>query len=98
MDRLTAETSLSVCALALSLVMAGTGDLETFRRLRTLRCVDKETTHGNHMALAMAIGFVYLGGGRYTLGTSPEAIAALVVALFPRFPRTTGDNDYHLQA
>lgn len=55
-------------------------------------------TYGNHMALSMAIGFLFLGGGRFTLGTSPDAIAALVIAVFPRFPRSPDDNDYHLQA
>ncbi len=50
------------------------------------------------MALHMAIGFLFLGGGRYTLSTSASAIAVLVCALYPRFPIHTGDNRYHLQA
>ena len=43
-DRATTETCLGVCALALSLVMAGTGHLDTLRRLRALRTVDKDVS------------------------------------------------------
>jgi anaphase-promoting complex subunit 1 len=50
------------------------------------------------MAYGAAIGLLFLGGGTCTLGRSPEDIAALVLALFPRFPLTTSDNQHHLQA
>ena len=43
-------------------------------------------------------GFLYLGGGRLTLGTSPEAIAGLICACYPKFPTHSNDNRYHLQA
>lgn len=44
-------------AVALGLVMAGSGDLGAFRLLRELRWrVDAEVTYGDHMALHMAIG------------------------------------------
>ena len=46
----------------------------------------------------MALGFLYLGGGRLSLSTSPEAIAALVCACYPKFPTHSNDNRYHLQA
>jgi anaphase-promoting complex subunit 1 len=46
----------------------------------------------------MAIGLLFLGGGTCTLGREPEDIAALVTAFFPRYPTTTSDNQYHLQA
>ena len=49
------------------------------------------------MAIHMALGLVFLGGGELTLGRSNEAIAALVVSLFPRFPSHSQDNQYHLQ-
>jgi anaphase-promoting complex subunit 1 len=45
----------------------------------------------------MAIGFLFLGAGRYTLSTSNEAIGALVCALYPHFPITPVDNRYHMQ-
>lgn len=46
----------------------------------------------------MAIGFVFLGGGSLSFGTDDAAIAALVVALFPRLPDSTTDQRSHLQA
>lgn len=55
-------------------------------------------TYGSHMAVHMAVGFQFLGGGRFTLSRSPEAIAALICSLFPKFPIHSNDNRYHLQA
>ena len=49
------------------------------------------------MAIHMALGLVFLGGGELTLSRSNEAIAALVMSLFPRFPAHSQDNQYHLQ-
>lgn len=46
----------------------------------------------------MALGFQFLGAGRLTLSRSPQSIAALVCALFPKFPIHSNDNRYHLQA
>ena len=62
----TLETCLGTAALALSLVMAGSGNLKCLRLLRVLRRrVDNDVTYGFHMAVGMAIGFLFLGGGRY---------------------------------
>ena len=55
-------------------------------------------TYGSHMAVHMAVGLLFLGAGRFTLSRSPEAIAALICALFPKFPIHSNDNRYHLQA
>jgi len=52
---------------------------------------------GTHMALHMSIGLLFLGGGRASLSRSPEAVAALLAACFPRFPKGIEDNQYHLQ-
>jgi len=80
-------------------MLAGTGDVELLRHLRHLRArVDGDVHYGHHMAISMAIGLLFLGGGRATLSTSNEAIAALVIALYPRFPISTSDCRYHLQA
>lgn len=54
-------------------------------------------TYGNHMAISMALGFLFLGAGRRTFSTSNPAIAALLIALFPKFPATTSDQRCHLQ-
>jgi anaphase-promoting complex subunit 1 len=98
-ERPILEMCLATTAIALGLVMAGTGDLACFRLLRELRWrVDGEISYGNHMALHMAIGLLFLGGGRAALSRSNEAIAALLAALYPRFPAHTADNQYSLQA
>lgn len=55
-------------------------------------------TYGSQMALHMALGFLFLGAGRFTISRSPESIAALICALFPKFPTHSNDNRYHLQA
>lgn len=97
------ESCLLIVLISLSLVFAGSGNLEILRICRMLgarlaagpyQCV----TYGSHMAVHMAIGFLFLGAGRFTLQRTPEAIAALVCALFPKFPVHSNDNRYHLQA
>merc|ERR1712018_64345 len=55
-------------------------------------------TYGSHMALHMSLGLLFLGGGRFTLNTRPESVAAMVAAFFPKFPTHSNDNRYHLQA
>lgn len=81
---------------------AGSGNLKVLRRCRMLR--DRlgpgysHVTYGSHMAIHMAIGLQFLGAGRLTLSRSPEAIAALLCAFFPKFPIHSNDNRYHLQA
>ena len=51
------------------------------------------------MSLHVAIGLLFLGGGKFSLNAqSDEAIAALVVSFFPVYPQHTKDGRYHLQA
>ena len=60
---------LSVSALALSIVMAGTCDIECLKIVKMLRkkFQDSKVFHyGFSMALNMAIGFIFLGYGNYT--------------------------------
>ena len=98
----TLEACLNVLVLSLSLVMAGTGDLQVLRLCRHLRMragsFSNVVTYGSHVATHMALGFLHLGGGRLTLATSAEAIAALICACYPKFPTHSNDNRYHLQA
>uniref|UniRef100_A0A8C5E585 Anaphase-promoting complex subunit 1 n=1 Tax=Gouania willdenowi TaxID=441366 RepID=A0A8C5E585_GOUWI len=93
------QTGLSMILLAMSMVMAGTGNLKV---LQLCRFFHKQTggdmNYGFHMAHHMALGLLFLGGGRYTLSTSNSAIAALLCALYPHFPAHSTDNRYHLQA
>lgn len=93
------EMCLGATVIALSLVMAGTGDLKTLRLLKMLRWrCDEGVKYGNHMCYGTAIGILFLGGGACTFGRDPEDIAALLLAFFPRYPISTQDNQYHLQA
>lgn len=93
------EMCLGLCAISVSLVMAGTGDLDTFRHLKILRWkCNEDVKYGNHMSYNASIGLLFLGGGKQTVGQCNGDIAALVVAFFPRFPAKTSDNHYHLQA
>lgn len=97
-DRSTVEMGLSVVAVAVSLVMAGTGDANLLRELRQLRrrC-DAGVPYGTYQAIHMAIGLIFLGGCRASLSRSKEAVAALLCAVFPRFPAGPDDNQYYLQ-
>ncbi|MCO5580423.1 hypothetical protein L7F22_034289 [Adiantum nelumboides] len=100
-DRGTLETCLNVAALSLSVVMAGSGHLGTFKLLRYLRRRSDTAgaiSYGNHMAINMALGFLFLGGGTVTFATNNNAVAALLIALYPRFPTAPNDHRCHLQA
>jgi hypothetical protein len=52
----TVEACLGVTAVALSCVMAGSGDLDCLRTLRELRFKVEDVSYGTHVALSMAIG------------------------------------------
>lgn len=80
--------------------MAGTGDLEVFRICRFLRSRINQShvLYGSYMAVHMALGLLFLGGCRMTLSNSPQSVAALICAFFPKYPIFTSDNRYHLQA
>lgn len=93
-----------ILALSLSIIMAATGDLETFRRLRILHGKVESTppqkAYGKFMATNMALGFLFLGGGQYAFNTSSNfAVAALVTSIYPLFPNCdNGEPEVHLQA
>jgi hypothetical protein len=90
------EWCISSCCIALALVLAGTGDMQA---LAVLKRLHKRTSvhYGQHMAVGMAIGLVFLGGGRCTISNSLESVAALIIAFYPVWPRDSTDNVYHLQ-
>ena len=99
--RQTIESCINVLVLSLSTVMVGTGTIEVMRICRYLRSRTNQTNlvlYGSHLATHMSLGLLFLGGCRYTLSTRPEAIAAMICAFFPKFPITSNDNRYHLQA
>ena len=97
--RITVRNCQDVVALAASCVMAGTGDLHIFRRLRSLHGrTDPDTPFGSHLAAHFAIGVLFMGGGTHTFGTSNLAVASLLCAFYPLFPNQVLDNKSHLQA
>ncbi|XP_072985105.1 anaphase-promoting complex subunit 1 isoform X1 [Typha latifolia] len=100
-DRGTLEICLHLVILSLSVVMAGSGHVQTFRLLRYLRgrsSVEGHVNYGIQMAVSLAIGFLFLGGGTQTFSTGNSAIAALLITLYPRLPTAPNDNRCHLQA
>ena len=97
--RNSARNCQDIVALSAAAVMAGSGDLVLFRRLRSLHGrIDSETPYGSHMATHMGIGLLFLGGGSYTLGTTDLAVASLMCSMYPIFPADVLDNTCHLQA
>ncbi|KAK8182026.1 uncharacterized protein BKA78DRAFT_289836 [Phyllosticta capitalensis] len=99
LTRNTVRNCQDLIALAAATVMAGTGDIVVFRRLRLLHGrVSPDIPYGSHFAAHMAIGALFLAGGSYTFGTSNLAIATLVCAFYPLFPTDVLDNKAHLQA
>ncbi|GAA5839235.1 hypothetical protein JCM9279_002636 [Rhodotorula babjevae] len=93
------RSSLGVVAVALSMVMAGTGELNVLRRLRVAHGMFSEgVTYGSHLATHMALGLLFLGQGKHTLGNSDAAVAALLLALYPAYPSSPTENRAHLQA
>lgn len=53
--------------------------------------------YSTHMSTSLALGFLFMAGGGSTFSTSPQATAALVISLFPRFPHSPTDHRCHLQ-
>ena len=81
------------------MVMAGTGEINCLRRLRySYGMYNQAIRYGTHVAIHVSLGLLFLGGGRYTLGTSDAAIACMVTAFFPRFAQISSDNKTYLQA
>lgn len=86
-----------VVRLALGCVMAGTGDVDTLRVLRAAHGA-LDVPYGSHMATHMALGLLFLGGGRFSVGRSDRAMAALLMTCLPRFPLAPDDTGAHLPA
>jgi anaphase-promoting complex subunit 1 len=99
LTRNTVRNCQDLIALSAATVMAGTGDLEVFRRLRGLHGrVGSDYPYGSHLAAHMAFGALFIGGGTYTFSTSDKAIAALICAFYPLYPMEVQDSKAHLQA
>jgi anaphase-promoting complex subunit 1 len=99
LTKTTVRNCQDLVALSVATVMAGTGDVIVFRRLRKLHGrIEAEIPFGSHLAAHLAIGVLFLGNGAFTFGNSNIAVAALLCAFYPLFPTTVLDNKSHLQA
>jgi anaphase-promoting complex subunit 1 len=97
--RNTVRNCQDLIALSAATVMAGTGDLDVFRRLRGLHGrVGPEIPYGSHLAAHMAFGVLFIAGGTHTFSTSNKAIASLICAFYPLYPMDVQDSRAHLQA
>ncbi|TFK69815.1 hypothetical protein BDN72DRAFT_839974 [Pluteus cervinus] len=103
--RSAVRDGLNLISISLSMIMAGTGEITCFRRLRYAYGMYQQAMHhhntikyGIHVATHLSIGLLFLGGGKFTLGTSDAAIACMVTAFFPRFHQLSSDNKSYLQA
>lgn len=93
------RSSADLAAVSLSIVLAGSGDVDVLRLLRLAHArTPSSEPYGSHMAIHMAMGMLFLAGGRCTLGNSDAAVAALLISFWPRFPTRSSDNRAHLQA
>ena len=72
--------------------------MRTCRMLRARVHNNNTVTYGSHMAVHIALGLLFLGGGKFGLANSAEAVAAMICAFYPKFPTHSSDNRYHLQA
>ncbi|KAI5990454.1 hypothetical protein EDD15DRAFT_2452542 [Pisolithus albus] len=97
--RSAVREGLNLISIALCMVMAGTGEISCLRRLRyAYGMYHQAFRYGVHVATHLSLGLLFLGAGRFTLGTSNAAIACLVTAFFPRFHHVSSDNKSYLQA
>lgn len=97
--RSAVREGLNLISISLSMVMAGTGEITCLRRLRyAYGMYHQSFRYGIHVATHMSLGLLFLGGGRFTLGTSDAAIACMITAFFPRSHHVSSDNKSYLQA
>lgn len=97
--RSAVREGLNLISIALCMVMAGTGEISCLRRLRyAFGMYHQAFRYGVHVATHLSLGLLFLGAGRFTLGTSNAAIACMVTAFFPRFHHVSSDNKSYLQA
>ena len=99
-DKYTLETCRGVALISLSMVCAGSGDLDVLRLLRSSRRrADEQSTFASHWATHHSLGLLFFGGGGYTLTSSrPEALACLLLSALPRYACHSGDNSFVLHA
>ncbi|KAI0074880.1 hypothetical protein K474DRAFT_1600790 [Panus rudis PR-1116 ss-1] len=97
--RAAVNDGLNLISISLSMIMAGTGEIGCLRRFRyQYGKYNEPGRYGSNVATNFSIGLLFLGGGRFTLGTSDASIACMVAAFFPRFPQESKEQKCYLQA
>lgn len=100
MTRQSCLNNLSSLCLSACSVMAGTGDLNIFRRLRRIYARLSDTISnpaGLQLNNQMAMGILFLGGGQFTFGNGPLALAGLLISFYPLLPEKMSENRFYLQ-
>uniref|UniRef100_A0AC34RAV0 Anaphase-promoting complex subunit 1 n=1 Tax=Panagrolaimus sp. JU765 TaxID=591449 RepID=A0AC34RAV0_9BILA len=95
----------AIFGVAMSLMMAGSGHLPTLRYLRKLKDYDFKFPSQEvdnyvfpvHAFANMGLGFLFMGNGRYGFSRTNEAVAMLIISLFPIFPHNISDNRCYFQ-
>ena len=94
-----ARNALNATMSALCMVLAGSGSIHHFQKLKTIHeKTSLDLLYGSHIAASMSIGLLFLASGSATIGSSNKAIATLLCSFFPLYPSSPTDNRYHLQA
>ncbi|KAH8112116.1 hypothetical protein DFH11DRAFT_1788437 [Phellopilus nigrolimitatus] len=97
--RAATRDGLSLVTLSMGIVMVGTGEISCLKRLRLAHGMyNQPIRYGSHMATHMAIGLLFLGGGRFSLGNSDASVACMIAAFYPHFPALSSDNRAYLPA
>ncbi|GAA5803622.1 hypothetical protein HPULCUR_009105 [Helicostylum pulchrum] len=96
--KVAVRVCVGVMCTAAAMVMAGTGNQQLLSRLQVLNeRISEDMDYGNHMAVNMSLGVLFMGLGGYTLTTTNEAVAGLLCSFYPFYPTNTEDNQYHPQ-
>ncbi|KAI3632332.1 hypothetical protein MIR68_009438 [Amoeboaphelidium protococcarum] len=90
---------MNVAMIGLALVMAGSGDLKTFKMFRIIygKYMQNGASYGDHLAVSQSIGLLFLSIGQRSIKSNPLSIAILLLSTLPSFPRDYLDNGIHLQ-
>lgn len=92
------RSAIDTALTSLAIVNAGSGDVEIMKLIRKTLFQMGQMRYGNYMASTMAMGMLFLGGGRFTLASSDVAIASILISFFPLYPINAQDNRADLQA
>ncbi|OCB86061.1 hypothetical protein A7U60_g6959 [Sanghuangporus baumii] len=97
--RAASRDGLNLVTLSMGMVMVGSGELSCLKRLRLAHGMyNQPIRYGSHMATHMALGLLFLGEGRFSLGNSDAAVACMIAAFYPHFPALSSDNRAYLPA